>query len=262
MKKTCARWPKNWRNVTEIYWEYIMGLNIQSEYTLPLTVASYDVDTEDRLRLSAVLRYQQEAGERHFAPAGLGWSGLREQGMAFVAVQWHGRFLRLPAMGEAVTLTTWHRERRGARFYRCYEWRDAAGALILDGVTVFALVDTVAHRPLRGDVFDRFGVRDDPAHRTVCDDPVRRPIPPLKPAGRVTVRRSDADRNRHMNNTRYADLCEDFAPPSVWREINLRFAAECVPGEELTMAAGTLGDEVFVQGSVNEKTVFAACLQR
>ena len=37
---------------------------IQKQYDMPLEITSYDVGAENRLRLSAVLRYQQEAAER------------------------------------------------------------------------------------------------------------------------------------------------------------------------------------------------------
>ena len=92
---------------------------LPEQYTLPIEIASYDVGPDNRLRISGVLRYQQEAAERHIAPAGMGWNALMEKGMAFVASRFHCRINRLPEMGERVTLTTCHRERTGLRFFRC-----------------------------------------------------------------------------------------------------------------------------------------------
>ena len=57
-----------------------MSQIIQPEYTMTVKVASFDTDRTDRMRLSAVLRYQQEAGEQHLGPAGLGWRALSGHG--------------------------------------------------------------------------------------------------------------------------------------------------------------------------------------
>ena len=77
---------------------------IPNEYKLPLKVASYDVGANDVMRLSAVLRYQQEAGEQHLVDAGLGWQDMMQMGMVFVTSRWHTVIHRLPAMEERVTL--------------------------------------------------------------------------------------------------------------------------------------------------------------
>ena len=218
--------------------------NIQKEMVFPITIASFDVGPDDRLRLSAVLRYQQEAAERQLAPGGLGWQGLSEKGMAFVASRWHTCIERLPKMGEQVTLTTWHRERRGPRFFRCYDWRDAKGRVLLQGVMQFALVSVEDHRLLRGEEFDVFGLPDQPERRVDCDDPARWREPTMQEAGEFSVRWSDTDRNGHMNNTRYADLLCDALPGGMdgrqLTDVQLYFAGETLPGETLTLSAGRM----------------------
>lgn len=230
---------------------------IQSEYVLPLTIASYDVGADDRLRLSAVLRYQQEAGERHLTSGGMGWNALMQHGIAFVASRWRAQIHRLPSMGEAVTLTTWHRERKGPRFFRCYEWRDAQGEMLIEGVMQFALVSVAEHRLLRGTEFDVFGVADQP-HRTVsCGDPSRWTLPPLTVTDTYTVRRSDIDRNSHLNNTRYADLLTDVLPTDAVTTIELQFAGECRLGDVITLATGVDGAQ-YVSGTTLRGLAFAA----
>lgn len=234
---------------------------IQNEYALPLTVASYDVGADDRLRLSAVLRYQQEAGERHLAPAGMGWNDLMAHGMAFVTSRWRTRIHRLPSMGEMVTLTTWHRERKGPRFFRCYAWRDAEGELLIEGVMQFALVSVADHRLLRGNEFDVFGVADQPSRTVACGDPTRWTIPALTTADIYTVRRSDIDRNGHMNNTRYADLLTDVLPTDAVAEMELQFAGECRLGDTLTLGIAET-DALYVGGSTERGVAFAARVMR
>lgn len=221
------------------------------QYTLPIEIASYDVGPDNRLRLSGVLRYQQEAAEKHLLPAGLGWNALLDKGMAFVSSRWHAQVVRLPEMGERVTLTTWHRERKGARFLRCYEWRDETGALLLCGVMQFALVSTEGHRLLRGDEFDPEGTLPSHVESVDCADPARYKLPDLTAARTYAVGWSDTDRNRHMNNTRYADLaCDAIADKLCGRrvtDVQMHFAGETVLEDTVTLSVGET-DAVYVQG--------------
>lgn len=238
---------------------YIRPENIPNVCVYPLQIASYDVAPDGKLRPAAVLRYQQEAAERHFAPGGLGWQGMAALGMAFVCTRWHGQLLRCPGMGEQVTVETWHRQRKGPRFYRCYRWIDSAGEEIIRGVTEFALVSTADHRLLRGEEFDRFAIPDQPERGVACSDPGRLHLPPLSPAGEYRVRTSDADMNGHMNNTHYADLCEDLLPPeTAMGEITLQFLHESRPGETVALESARESNRLYLRGSRGDLPVFAA----
>ncbi len=236
---------------------------IPQQYTLPLTVASYDVGADNRLRLSAVLRYQQEAAERQLIIGGCGWDEQLAHGMVFVTSRWEGRFVRLPSMGERVTVTTWHRDRRGARFNRCYVWMDESGARIGEGVMVFALVSTDGHRLLRGDELDAL------VTIPACDAPVDVPepkrfsLPPLAAARTYTVGWSDTDRNGHMNNTRYPDLaCDALGGVPHGQHVarvSMHFAGETRRDETITLAAAVT-DAAYVQGDSPRGTAFTARL--
>ena len=236
---------------------------IQPEYNLTFKIASYDVDSADRIRLSAVLRYQQEAGEQHLIPAGLGWRDLSSHGIAFVASRWHAAIHRLPRLEEEVTLTTWHRDRKGPRFFRCYEWRDAAGNLLIEGVMQFALVSVTDHRLLRGDEFMELAPLPDAARGVGCADPGRFVLRDATAAGNYEVCWSDIDRNGHMNNTRYADLMWDFLP-SVWQDRNpadveLYFAGESRQGDLLSLSVSMEGENACcVAGETDRGRTFAA----
>lgn len=234
---------------------------VPEKYGMPIDIASYDVGPDNRLRLSGVLRYQQEAGERHLVPAGMGWNALIEQGVAFVASRWHAHIVRLPEMNERVTLTTWHRERKGARFLRCYEWRDARGELLLCGVMQFALVSTVDHHLLRGDEFDPEGTLPSCAQSVDCADPVRYKLPALTAVREYSVGWSDTDINTHMNNTRYADLvCDALADKLAGHrivDVQMHFAGETRLGDTVTLSVGE-ADAAYVQGGTPRGTAFTA----
>lgn len=235
---------------------------IPSEYVLPIKVASYDVGRNGKMRLSAVLRYQQEAGEQHLTAGGLGWKTLLKIGMVFVTSRWHAVIHRLPDMEETVTLTTWHRNRKGPRFFRCYQWRDADGELLIEGVMQFALVSTGEHRLLRGDEFMTLAPLPDNPRQVACADPGKFPVAEVTPAGEYLVRWSDTDRNGHMNNTHYADLMLDYLPADRLAgepaEVDLHFAGECRMGDTLTLAACQQDATSTVVGETVRGRSFAA----
>ena len=236
---------------------------IQNEHTITLKVASFDTDRTDRIRLSAVLRYQQEAGEQHLGPAGLGWRDLSGHGIAFVASRWRAAIHRLPTLEEEVSLTTWHRDRKGPRFFRCYEWRDAEGNILIEGVMQFALVSVTDHRLLRGDEFMALAPLPDVSRGVNCADPSRFRLSDEQDGGTYAVRWSDIDRNGHMNNTRYADLMWDFVPEE-WQdkmpvEVEIHFAGESRQGDILQMGSSVESDQVLCVAGDNERgRVFAA----
>lgn len=241
-----------------------MNENIPMEYTLPLEVTTFDCGPDDRMRLSAVLRYQQEAAERQLAPFGMGWVELAHRGIAFVTSRWHTVVSRLPRMGEQVTLTTWHRERKGPRFFRCYRWQDAAGGILLEGVMQFALISVTDHRLLRGEEFEALGLPAQQGRGVDCADPGRFSLPAeMAPWDTYRVRWSDTDRNGHMNNTYYADLAVDGIADRLegrsLADVQLHFAGESRLGDEIAITAAVT-DAAYVQGVTEHGVTFAARL--
>ncbi len=235
---------------------------IPKEYNMPIKVASYDVGANGKMRLSAVLRYQQEAGEQHLVGAGLGWQDMLKMGMVFVTSRWHTVIHRLPGMEERVTLTTWHRDRRGPRFFRCYEWRDTDGHLLVEGVMQFALVSVESHRLLRGDEFMEVAPLPESPRQVACADPGRFATIGTQPAGAYIVRWSDTDRNGHLNNTHYADLMLDYLPAGRLEqdpvEVDLHFVGECRRGDVLTLAVAEDENTATVTGDTARGRSFGA----
>lgn len=213
---------------------------IPNEYKTTPKVASYDTDVEDRMRLSALLRYQQEAGEQHLEKAGMGWQAMSQMGMVFVTSRWRTAIHRLPRLEETVTLTTWHRDRKGPRFSRCYTWQAADGTLLVEGVMQFALVSVDTHRLLRGDEFMACAPLPDTPRTVGCGDPARITLGEQTEAGVYRVRWSDLDRNGHMNNTHYADLVQDFLPAhrlgAVPALVDLHFVGESRLGDTIAVS--------------------------
>ena len=71
-------------------------MNLPSEYIWDYQICTYDVGPNSQLRLSNLLRLQQEAGERHLAEGQLAYQNLAKMGMAFLVVRANLQIERLP----------------------------------------------------------------------------------------------------------------------------------------------------------------------
>lgn len=165
-----------------------MAYTVARDYTWGLKIASYDAGKDRRLRPSNQLKLQQEVGELHLGEGGLTWEEFYRHGMIFVLTRLNSVIHRAPVLDEKVWLRTWHRDTKGAQFYRCYQFLDAAGNPLIESVSAFALVDPVTHKLLRPEVFQPFGVETQPGPgqrlpRSRPPAPTRGACPGGHPAG-------------------------------------------------------------------------------
>lgn len=235
---------------------------LENEYTfsMPMITPTYDAAANGALRLSALLRWQQEAGERQTLRYQMDWRSLAAEGVAFVLARGCGVIHRLPQHGEQVTLQTWSDHIHGVQFFRGYRLLDEAGERLTESMASFALVDVNTHRLVRPTVISMHGLPT-AEQETACPlPPALKEVPPLTPVGEWTVRHSSVDFNRHLNNTVYADLLCDFLPPAVREQTPkayaLQYITEAREGETLTLYYGADGADHYVEARVGETRCF------
>ena len=229
-------------------------------FTMPMVTPTYDVTAEGQLRLSALLRWQQEVGERHTKGYQMDWDSLVAQGVAFVLVRGCGVIHRMPRHGEAVRLQTWSDHLQGAQFFRGYRLLDEEGNRLTESMASFALVDVNTHRLCRPSAVDMHGLPTAPQESGCGMPPVLKTLPPLTAVGEWTVRDSAVDFNHHLNNTVYADLLTDFLPAAVrakpMKGFALQYLTEAREGDTLTLYYGNDDCAHYVEARVGETRCF------
>lgn len=222
-------------------------------FCMPIHTPTYDTGWDHRLRVSSLLRWQQEVGEHHLIGFDMPWKTLAARGFAFVLTRAAGELHRLPESGEPVQLETWQQKIEGVNFHRGYRLRGADGERLADCASVFALVDVNTHRLLRPRVLDPMPVPSVEREDSFFAPPrLRLPELTFANAGEWTVRRSSVDFNGHLNNTVYADLLTDFLPLD-WQEkkpraFQLQFEHEARLGDTLALRHATEENDVYVEG--------------
>ena len=213
---------------------------IPTEFVWDINIPSYDVGADRRLKLSSQLRLQQLIGELHFEQGGLGCEEVIKHGMTFVITRLNSRIYRAPLLNESVRIVTWHRNSKGAQFFRCYQFLDSQGTPLIDSVSAFALIDFKTHKILRPSYFAQFNVNCEIDRYNGCPDPKRLIIPDnLIKTGVRQIRYSDIDYIGHLNNAVYADIICDAMPGGMCDKLITQFSIsyinEAVEGEQIEL---------------------------
>lgn len=234
-------------------------MNLPSEYTWDYQVCTYDVGPGSLLKLSNLLRLQQEAGERHLGQADMAFAQLAKMGMAFLVARANLQIERLPKVGEQIRVRTWHRGEHGAAFFRCFQILGAQGEELVNSVTAYALVDPETKRLLRPKVFLQLGIQSQEDKVSSCPDPERLKLPvQMESAGHWAVRPSDTDWNNHLNNAAYLDILSDFLPQGVGIErlglVSVCFLSQALVGDNIEVLRMQSGNTLYFRG-VHERGV-------
>lgn len=221
-------------------------------------VAVNDTDISRAASASALMRYMQDTANLQMEGQRPSYLELFDRGYAFVLSRFRLRALAPLASHDEITSETWATPSHGFAFGRCHRLlRD--GETVAEADSVWALVNTETGRPTRvGEV--PLGYSEDKP-LDLSDLPPRVRIPgelPLALVGEHTVTYAEADVNRHLNNTYYADLFCDHLEMDGCRVslLLISFLAAAPLGETLKVYRGDLeGVSYFrtvrADGSVN-----------
>ena len=221
-----------------------------SVYEKGYRLLSSDVDAGQRLRLSRLFTFLQEASIAHTTELGMGREKTLDRGLLWIVTLQQVQVARLPVYDEDVKLLSWPGETMHLYFPRYYRMEDRAGRTLLTGSALWALMD----RESRKMVFpEDHGVR---IHGETGEKPLPLPAAP-KPAKdgekeAFTVPYSYVDLNGHMNNTRYLDLSEDRMPADLRarpiREVRAEYSGEAKLGETVDLTYGRQGNAFLLSG--------------
>ncbi len=239
----------------------------KTAYQWDFPVSTAEVDMFDRLKISALMKRQQEIGEMHLIEFGTSSDKLRdEQGFAFIFTKMNIKVTRLPKSKENVSLTTWCSGLKGVRFTRNYVLRDELGGVLTEAkaeVTAIDLNTRKIVRPREINGFQDFLYNED--LENTCPYPEKLTF--FSEADKTYsrgVRFSDIDFNGHVNNTVYADICFDVLPQEVSQKLisgfEINFINEAILGETLEIAVASENDRWQIFGKTDAHDCFAVNL--
>ncbi len=211
------------------------------KFTQHFKTAWHDTDAERRVTPTRLLVYMQETSNAHLTSLGCKLDALRDtHGLAFILSKIRMEILAPLYAYEDICVETWTCEGRGYAFNRFYKIMRGSDTIAVAD-TVWALISLENGSLCKNDFFD-FGFEHEP--------PCPMSIPPrfrvpksaeLTTLGKRNIVYSDLDYNRHMNNTKYADMLCDFMPYAAVgkiKGISLSYLHESAFGDTLTVLGG------------------------
>lgn len=191
-------------------------------------------------RAADLMRFMQQAATRQLEVLGPNLDTMQSRGHAFIMSRISIDFPAPVHTFETVECTTWPcASSRGVIFDRCYEIVSSGDSsrIAARAVSQWALLDSKNQKLLRVEDAGIAYVREESVTTSL---PLRFRIPKdaaLTAVGEKTVRYSDIDTNRHLNNTHYCDLLCDCLPMDGKRvsALSIAFLREAPLGETVTV---------------------------
>jgi medium-chain acyl-[acyl-carrier-protein] hydrolase len=210
-------------------------------------VRAYEAGPDGRVTVQTVCNYLQEVAGNHARELGLATDQLIGQGLAWVLGRLQVRVDRYPFWWQEIGVETWPSAVDGMTAQRDFLLTDDSGRPVGAATSTWLIIDLEKRRAIRMPDFVHALPR--PEREPALE---HRPPQPLAPAEaeverRFTVRMSDLDMNRHVNNVRFIEWALEAVPEDVragraLRWFDVLFRAESNYGDEVVSACGRLPD--------------------
>ncbi len=181
------------------------------KYSCDYSVNVHDTDYNRRLSATGVLRYMQDCVNLQMEAESPSYDELMDMGYSFVLSRIRVEVKRPAAHHERITAKTWACPSRGLSFDRCYTL-EGDGGVIAEAGSSWGLINLNDGKLCRVGTLDLAYGEDEPLE-VLSRIRMRIPDPSaLRCVGTHTVTYAEVDVNRHLNNTRYADMFCGFLP--------------------------------------------------
>ncbi len=231
-------------------------------FTKDIEVDVHDVDYNGVCRLSSLMRYIQSTAQMQLTENGMSYDELKDRGVAFIISKIRLEFYSSVHAYDRLTAETFPCVSRGYSFIRCYAlYRH--GKVIGRAISVWALVDINKHSLVKINDFD-LKLPTFTAYDMVISH-LKLPTV-MKAVGKYKVTYADIDQNRHVNNTKYADIFSNFLPLNGKRidAITVSYANEARAEDELDVFLEGDSDTYYIRttlpdGRVNAEAEIHIC---
>jgi medium-chain acyl-[acyl-carrier-protein] hydrolase len=220
-----------------------MGITLSKDYSIHY----YEIDYKKRLQMSSLIDFLGDIATTQSENLGIGIDYLQENNLAWMIYKWDIKMDRYPLLGEKIEIRTIPHSYK--RFYanRRFEVYDEAGNQIAEAKSLWILVNTERKRPIR--IPQAMGLAYGMENETEVDTLME--IESVEEVGNqcvFTVRYSDIDTNRHVNNTKYVGWAIESIPLEIilkheLREVKVVYEKETKYGDTIKVSTQIHNEE-------------------
>ena len=234
-------------------------------YTNKAKTLYHDCDVNNRLKISATMRYMQQASGDHMESLGLPAQKLLRENMVFMLSATCLKVNMMPVVSQEILVRTAPTAVKGARFVREFAIDSTAGERLISAVTLWLLIDPESRKILRPASFP-YDLPIEPSFAGDINN-IATPNPPVteeSPKMSIDVRYSHLDCNNHVSNSNYADFICDMLPYTQLVErgvdtFSIHFQNEAKLGQTLDIERAQISDaEHYLRGKSQENACFEA----
>jgi medium-chain acyl-[acyl-carrier-protein] hydrolase len=204
-------------------------------------IHTHEADMHGLARLDALFCCFQEAAGHHARNLGVGREDLARKGCFWVLSRCCMRIDHYPEWGQKIIVRTWPRGVERLFALRDFQMLSENGRMLGSGVSAWLILNQDKHRPMKpGPFMQGITPAKEPA---VTGDVLSKPVSArdLSELCRFSVRYSDLDVNRHVNNAAYVRWVLDSFDAQ--RHDRFRIAAIRID----YLSETVLGDRIAVQ---------------
>lgn len=221
-----------------------------------VTVQNSDSNEYGQVKLSALLRYAQEAAGGHCEILGFDWNTMASKGLFWAVLRHRIVIHRLPGRGETVTVQTWPMPATRTAYPRMVRGLDKDGQVLFEVISLWALMNMESRTmvlPMRSGV-------EVPGILRNCEIDAPGSLPPVahEHTAQWTVEQADLDINGHVNNARYLDHAEallgTFRAEHTPKEVMVCYLAECRLGQAISLNWALSENGIFAADGCRERT--------
>jgi medium-chain acyl-[acyl-carrier-protein] hydrolase len=230
--------------------------SVKPRFTEKFNVRSYDLDVSSRLKISSVFGFFQEVAGKHAEQLGLGYESLIKDGMAWMLSRMYVRFHDIPGWQDELQVETWPVGMERLFFRRDF-FIFSGGEKMASASSYWLLINLKKMRPCILPVNEDI-IRANKGYLAIHEK--MEEIPPVagNDFSEVKVTYSMLDRNRHVNNTRYADWIMDQIgvekiSGNALRLFSLEYRQQVTPEDTVLIRHSAAGDGAFlVEGIIKD----------
>jgi Acyl-ACP thioesterase len=199
------------------------------KYEEKYIVSSHDVDVNNNIKPSLLIRYMQETANNQMRDRKPSYYDMFFAGQSFILTKMNVEIYQQIHQYEHIVAKTWRCPSKAATFVRGYSI-ERDGELMALSYSEWAVADIETGRLYRTNEIDISNYETDEIPELKLPKRFRFPKDAdFREVGTHHVFYSEVDMNRHMNNTNYSDMLWNYIPGVTEKEvttISLRFMKE------------------------------------
>ena len=240
-------------------------------YTTTENIRAFDVDSNNRLKVSTLFDYFQDAASKHAEHSKVGYTDLIPKGLFWVLSWVKLEITDYPKFLDRVKIQTW-----GKSQYKFYSMRDfllfnSNDKVLCKGTTAWLLLDSKTLRPkILTQIFPNVLLNKENSALNEYPEKFKN-INAKETVFSKKINYTDIDLNKHVNNAKYVEYIldcyeQDFHTEHIIKSLTISFLTETKYNHELELYKSSKMledgyDYIEAKNLITDKEVFKAIIK-